>query len=207
MATQPVCSLVPLLTKQIGLCSRVAHIIMFSCKCLASLVHCFPKRRLCWCGSDFMSLCHSFPQSAEGTRHWGTQCRAAGSGDSHPSHACAHGGWEHDVNALDQEDHRGGGPLSAAALPHPAARCSALQSMYRFGDAYFTKTIPSSVSSSPFSVVFLRFMLVVGTDVSTLFCFPITLYFSLSSQLFPFFLISSSTCTTLFRVVQYASSF
>lgn len=54
--TQPVCSLVPLLTKQIELSSRVAHIITSSytssdsteiLKCLESPLHCFRKRRLC----------------------------------------------------------------------------------------------------------------------------------------------------------------
>lgn len=52
-----------------------------------------------------------------------------------------------------------------------------------------------------------HFIMVERTDVSTLLCFLVNLYFSLFCQLFPVFLILPSTCTTLFRVVQYASWF
>jgi hypothetical protein len=79
-----------------------------------------------------MCLCVSFPQSAEGARDRGSQCRAPGFGDPHSVYACAHGGREHNADALDEEDHSGGRPLSAAAVPHPAARRPALQSTYYF---------------------------------------------------------------------------
>lgn len=75
----------------------------------------------------WVGVCYSFPQSAEGTCNWGAQCSAAGFGDSYPIHAGADGGWEHDVDALDQEDHCRGRTLRAATVSYLAARRPTLQ--------------------------------------------------------------------------------
>jgi len=67
------------------------------------------------------------PQPAEGPHDGGPGHRAAGHGHPDPGRAGPHGGRPPDVDALDSQDNRGGGTHRAAAGPHTASHCAALQ--------------------------------------------------------------------------------
>lgn len=72
-------------------------------------------------------LCVGLPQPAEGAHHGGARHRAAGHGHPDAGRARPHGGRPPDVDPLDSQDHRGGGPHRAAAGPHTAPHRAALQ--------------------------------------------------------------------------------
>lgn len=74
----------------------------------------------------------SVPQSAEGARRGGARGGAAGLGDPHAGHAAAHGGRQHHAHALDQEDHRRGRTLHAAAVPYTPVGRQALQGDFAY---------------------------------------------------------------------------
>jgi hypothetical protein len=81
---------------------------------------------LCADGAPFVGV----PQSSQGSCDGSPSDRQTSHGHPDSSCACPHGGRPPDADALDQEDHCGGGAHGPAAGAHLASDSAAFQGMW-----------------------------------------------------------------------------